>query len=135
MMNASTGVTAFFNLCAEGMLSYDFAFIHGGSHNLLSAYGKLTLPMAGLVIRPGYAYMDNYSSDINTDNTFLEDYEAFGKTFPGIGTDMGLYLNLLNGNRIGLSYRWDYLTTGKKGIYRFDNALHSINLNFMFNIN
>lgn len=135
MMNASTGVTAFFNLCAEGMLSYDFAFIRGGSHNLLSAYGKLTLPMAGLVIRPGYAYMDNYTSDINTDNAFLEDYEAFGKIFPGIGTDMGLYLNLLNGNRIGLSYRWDYLTTGKKGIYRFDNALHSINLNFMFNIN
>ena len=135
MMNASTGFTGFVNLCVEGMLSYDFAFVRGGSHNLLTAYGKLTLPMAGLVIRPGYAYIDNYTGDINPDNAFLEDYEAFGKIFLGIGTDMGLYLNLLNGNRIGLSYRWDYLTTGKTGTYRFDNALHSINLNFMFNIN
>ena len=135
MMNAATGVTAFFNLCAEGMLSYDFAFIRGGSHNLLSAYGKLTLPLAGSVMRPGYAYLDNYTSNIDESSTFMEDYEALGKTFPGIGTDIGLYLNLLNGNRIGLSYRWDYLTTGKTGTYRFDNALHSINLNFMFNIN
>ena len=135
MMNASTGVTGFFNLCAEGMLSYDFAFIRGGSHNLLSAYGKLTLPLAGVALRPGYAYIDNYTSEIDMSDAFMEDYEAFGKTFPGLRTDIGLYLNLLNGNRIGLSYRWDYLTTGKKGTYRFDNAIHSINLNFMFNIN
>ena len=135
MMNAATGVTTFFDFCAEGMLSYDFAFIRGGSHNLLSAYGKLTLPLVGMAMRPGYAYLDNYTSDIDESSTFLEDYETFGKAFPGIGTDIGLYFNLLNGNRIGLSYRWDYLSTGKKGTYRFDNALHSVNLNFMFNIN
>lgn len=79
--------------------------------------------------------MDNYTSDINLEDTILEDYESFGKCFPGLGTDIGLSFNFLNGNRIGLSYRWDYFTTGKKGIYRFDNALHSVDLNFMFNIN
>ena len=135
MMNASTGVSGFMNLCAEGMLSYDFAFIRDHSHNLLTAYGKLTLPVVGLVVRPGYAYMDNYTNDINVANTLLEDYETFGKWFAGASTDVGLNLNLLNGNRIGLSYRWDYLTTGHKGTYRFDNALHSININFMFNLN
>lgn len=134
MMNAAMGASVFENLCAEGMLSYDFAFIRGGSHNLLTAYGKLTLPVAGLVVRPGYAYMDNYTSDINMANTILQDYETFGKWFPGVGTDIGLNFNLLNGNRIGVSYRWDYLTTGHKGTYRFDNALHSVNLNLMFNI-
>lgn len=135
MMNASTGFTMFMNLCAEGMLSYDFAFIREGRHPLLTAYGKLILPAIGLAIRPGYAYMDNYTSDIYESNTILQDYESFGKWFPGVGTDIGLYFNLLNGNRIGLSYRWDYLSTRHKGAYRFDNALHSLNLNFMFNIN
>ena len=135
MMNAAMGASVFENLCAEGMAQYDFAFIKGGSHNLLTAYGKLSLPIAGLVIRPGYAYMDNYTSDINTANTLLSDYETFGMLFPGVSTDIGLYFNLLNGNRIGFSYRWDYLTTRHTGAYRFDNALHSFNLNLMFNLN
>ena len=135
LMNASTGVSIFFNICAEGMMQYDFAFIRGGSHNLLSAYGKLSLPIAGLVTRPGYAYIDNYTSDIDMVNTILEDYESFGKWFPGVRTDLGLYFNLLNGNRIGFSYRWDYLTTRRKGTYRYDNAIHSFNINFMFNLN
>lgn len=135
MMNAATGATVFRNLCAEGLLSYDFAFIRGGSHNLLGAYGKLVLPLTGLATRPGYAYLDNYTSDIDLSNTLFQDYETFGKMFPGLSTNIGLYFNLLNGNRIGFSYRWDYLSTGKNGTYRYDNALHSVNLNFMFNIN
>ena len=88
-----------------------------------------------MVVRPGYAYMDNYTQDINMINTLLQDYESFGKFFPGVSTDVGLYFNLLNGNRIGLNYRWDYLTTRHKGIYRYDNAIHSVYLSFMFNIN
>jgi hypothetical protein len=117
------------------MVQLDFAYIRGGAHNLLSAYCKLSLPLAGLVTRPGYAYIDNYNSDINTANTILQDYEVFGKWFPGATTDIGLYFNLLNGNRIGLNYRWEYLTTRHKGFYRYDNAIHSININFMFNLN
>ena len=135
LMNAAYGASVFENLYVEGMAQYDFAFIRDGSHNLLTAYGKLGLPIAGIVVRPGYAYMDNYSGDINIANTMLGDYERFGKIFPGISTDIGLYLNLLNGNRIGFNYRWDYLTTRHKGIYRYDNAIHSFNLNLMFNLN
>ena len=135
LMNAALAVSAFYNLHAEGMLSYDFAYYRGGTHNLLTAYGKLSLPVAGVVMRPGYAYLDNYNSDIDITNTLLENYEAFGKWFPGVSTDIGLYFNLLNGNRVGFSYRWDYLTTRHKGIYRYDNAIHSFNINFKFNIN
>lgn len=135
MMNASMGTSVFENLCAEGMMQYDFAFIRGGSHNLLTAYGKMSLPIAGFVIRPGYAYLDNYTGNLNEANTVFQDYETFGKWFPGVSTDIGLYFNLLNGNRIGFNYRWDYLSTGHKGIYRFDNALHTFNLSFMFNLN
>ena len=135
LMNAAAGVSVFQNICAESMVQLDFAYIRGGSHNLLSAYGKLSLPLLGIVNRPGYAYLDNYTSDINVANTVMQDYETFAKFFPGVTTDIGLYFNLLNGNRIGFNYRWDYLTTRHKGIYRYDNAVHSFNINFMFNLN
>jgi lysophospholipase L1-like esterase len=135
LMNAAMGASIFENICAEGMLQYDFAFIKGGAHNLFTLCGKLNLPIAGLVMRPGYAYVDNYNSDINESNTIFQDYEMFGKWFPGVGTDIGLYFNLLNGNRIGFNYRWDYLSTGHKGTYRYDNAFHSFNVNLLFNVN
>lgn len=135
MMNASLGISIFENLCAEGMMQYDFAFVRGGSHNLLTAYGKMSLPVAGFVIRPGYVYLDNSTANLYSANIMFNDYETFGKFFPGFSTDIGLYLNLLNGNRIGFNYRWDYLSTGHKGISRFDNAFHSFNVSFMFNLN
>lgn len=135
LMNAALGVSMFENLHAVGMLQCDLARIRGGSHSLITLYGKFSLPLFGLVERPGYAYLDNYTSDLNSFNAILSDYELFVKAFPGMSTDVGLYFNLVNGNKIGLSYRWDYLTTGKKGIYRYDNAIHSLNLDFKFNLN
>ena len=135
LMNASTGMSFFANLGAVGMVQYDFEYINGSSHNLWTVYGKLTLPLAGNVVRPGYAYIDNYTSDLNAINSALNEYEWFTKAFPGVSTDIGVRLNLPNGNRIGLSYRWDYLSTGKKGTYRFDNAFHTLNLDFMFKLN
>lgn len=133
--NASTSTSLFFNLNAEGMIQYDFAYIQNHTHNLFTVYGKLVLPLGGLICRPGYSFMDNYTSDINLLNTILSSYEVSSMFFPGVSTDVGLRLNLPNGNKIGLSYRWDYLTTRNKGYYRFDNAFHTISLDFMFKLN
>lgn len=133
--NASTSTAVFVNLNAEAMVQYDFAFIKNHTHNLLTLYGKLTLPLGGIIERPPYAFMDNYTSDINLINTILSSYEIQGMAFPGVSTDLRLQFNLLNGNKIGLSYRWDYLTTRNKGHYRFDNAFHTISFDFMFKLN
>lgn len=133
--NASTSTAVFVNLNAEAMVQYDFAFIKNHTHNLLTLYGKLTLPLGGIIERPPYAFMDNYTSDINLLNTILSSYEIQGMAFPGVSTDLRLQFNLLNGNKIGLSYRWDYLTTRNKGHYRFDNAFHTISVDFMFKLN
>lgn len=133
--NASTSTAVFVNLNAEAMVQYDFAFIKNHTHNLLTLYGKLTLPLCGIIERPPYAFMDNYTSDINLLNTILSSYEIQGMAFPGVSTDLRLQFNLLNGNKIGLSYRWDYLTTRNKGHYRFDNAFHTISVDFMFKLN
>jgi len=135
LMNASWSMTLFGKLCATGMVECNFAFTHEGMYNLrplLTAYGKLSLPLMGVASRPGYSYIGHPT--INEDPV-LGDSELFAKFFPGASTELGLFLNLPNYNRIGLSYRWDYLTTGKKGTYRFDHALHAINLSFMFRIN
>lgn len=135
LMNASVGVSNFNSLQAVGMLQYDFASLYDGAHNLFTLYGKLALPLLTYVSRPGYAYMDNYTSDINTEYTILQNYENFFMAFPGASTDVGLMLNLPNNNKISVAYRWDFLTTRYQGTYRFDRAAHSILTTFMFNIN
>ena len=135
MKTCAVSSSIYANLSAEGMLQYDFAFIQDDSHNLLTAYVKLRLPLVGVVNYPGFSYMDNYVSNINLLNTLLSTYETRGIFCPGASTDVGLRFNLPNGNRIGLSYHWDYLTTRNRGYYRFDNAFHSVTFDFMFKLN
>lgn len=137
LKTAATSSTLYGNLCVEGMLQCDFAFIHDGLYNLrnlFSAYGKMIIPFAGFVNCPGFSYMDNYMSDINLVNTILSTYQTRGILFAGASVDVGFYFNLANGNKIGLSYRWDYLTTRDRGYYRFDNAFHTIAIDFLFKL-
>ena len=135
LQNASTCLSLFGNVGATAMVQYDFAFNPDKNHNWLTTYFKLNVPLCGTASRPGYAYIGNPAINEDAVETLFGEKEAFGKFFPGLNTDLGLYLNLLNGNRIGLTYRWDYLSTGKKGTYRYDNALHSVNLFFLFRLN
>ena len=135
LMNASVGATMFGDLQAVGMVQYDFAPSTDGAHKLFSVYAKLSLPLVAYVGRPGFAYMDNYNSSLNLINTYLTDYEAFAMVIPGASITLGWKLNLPNGNKVGLSYDWDYLTTRNHGSYRFDRATHVIRLHFMFHLN
>ena len=135
LQNASSCISLFGDLGATGLLQYDFAFNKSKSHPWLTTYFKLNLPLYGFANRPNFAYVGNPTINQQLTEALFGWKETFGKFFPGVNTDLGLYLNLLNGNRIGLTYRWDYLTTGKKGTYRYDNAIHSFNLSFMFRIN
>ena len=134
LMNAALGYSLFlFNGTAEGVVQYDFAK-YGGDHNMLTAYAKLGLPLFSLVNRPGFAYIDNATGSLTGNEPPESNRERLLMGFPGVSTDIGLYVNLLNNNKIGVSYRWDYLTTRHKGIYRFDHANHSFNLTYMFNL-
>ena len=53
LMNAASSVSMFGNLCATGMLQYDFAIDREKTHTWLTAFGKLNLPLVGAVSRPG----------------------------------------------------------------------------------
>ena len=135
LQNAATTISIFGNLGATGLMQYDFAIDKSKNHPWLTTYFKLNMPLYGIANRPNFAYVGNPAINQELTETLFGCKETFGKFFLGVNTDLGLYLNLLNGNRIGLTYRWDYLTTGKKGTYRYDNAIHSFNLSFMFRIN
>ena len=134
LMNAALGYSLFGNLHATGMAAYDFAPLYDGEHNLFTAYAKLSLPLVGLVNRPGFAYIENATGSVINVNDLQSQREDFAMLFPGVSTDIGLVLNLPNTNKIGISYRWDYLTTRNNTTYRFDHAIHAFNLNYMFNL-
>lgn len=134
LMNAAVSASSFVNLNATGWVQYDFATLRRTGHKLLTAQAKLSLPLVGIAERPGFAYIDNYNSDINLANTLFQDQETFFNPFAGVSADLGLILNLSNGNRIALSYRWDYLTTARRGTYRYDNAIHTLSTTYLFNL-
>lgn len=133
LQNASFTLSFFHELIAEELVQCDFAYDKkDATHPWLSAFFRLSLPLYTIASRPDFAYVVD-----PLNNTFNLLFGANGPVFkflPGCTTDIGFNLNLRNGNVIGLSYAWDYLTTGKKGYYRYDNAFHTVKLSFMFKI-
>ena len=133
LQNAALTLSFFHELIAEELVQCDFAYDKkDATHPWMSAFFRLSLPLYTVASRPDFAYVvDPLNSAFNA--LFGANSTVF-KFFPGCTTDLGFNLNLRNGNVIGLSYTWDYLTTGKKGYYRFDNAFHTVKLSFMFKI-
>ena len=102
--NANVGFSNFARLNLEGRAEYrlrNFLFHINLQINALS-----------LLYRPGFAYMDNYDQDISSPviNTF-DQYRCYLAIVTGAAPDLGATLLLSNGNRVGLSYQWNYLTS------------------------
>ena len=134
LQNASTNLSIFGNLGAVWKTEFDFAYNKDKTHNWLTAYGKAVMPLVGMACRPNFSYVSDGIGEINPIQMLLGEHHTFATFFPGFNTTLGLRLNLKNGNCIAFDYRWDFVTTGKKDVYRYDNAFHSFNTTFMFNI-
>lgn len=133
LQNASLTLSFFHEISAEGKVECDFAYDKAdASHPWMSAFFSFSVPLYTIASRPDFAYVVDPMNNV-FDALFGANTVVF-KFFPGCTTDLGFNLNLRNGNRIGLSYTWDYLTTGNKGFYRYDNAFHTVKLSFMFKI-
>lgn len=132
MMNAALGLTEMINLAGNFRLEYDIPTRR--RTDLFTLYADFALPLVAVGERPEYAYVYNATSSSDPVEYLIDNYKLFAIGFPGATTDIGLLLNLKNGNRIGLSYLWDYRTTRHATTHRFDNASHIVNLKFMFNI-
>jgi len=133
LQNAASAASIFGHIGAVEMVTCDFGYDKEHTHNWMTAFFKLTLPIAGVASRPGAMYVHDPLGSTGL-SSLISSNEKFFKLFPGATTDLGLTLNLRNGNRISLYYAWDYLTTGKKGACRYDNAYHTVNLSFMFKL-
>ena len=133
LQNANSGVSVFGDLSSVNLVEYDFAPSKDNKLYRLTAYCQLGIPIVGIVSRPGYAYVYDAQGQVGFQEIF-GGFHTFAKFFPGCNTDLGMWFNLRNKNRIGLNYRWDYISSGKKDIWRFDNAYHTVNVAFMFNL-
>jgi hypothetical protein len=134
LQNASTNLSLMGSLGFVWKAECDFAYNGDKTHNWLTAYGKVNLPLAGVAYRPDFSYVGDGIGVTSTFDLLLGGHHAFVKFFPGCNTDLGLRLNFKNGNRIAFNYRWDFVTTGHKDVYNYVNAVHSFNATFMFNL-
>lgn len=121
--NSSVGATNFVNLSLLGMAELNL------KHWVLHC--QLALAPASLVLRPGFAYMDNYAHEIdNPVADFMKQYRWYLTGATTMATDLGATLELPNGNRVGLSYRWHYTTSRATadGVapYCFEQSGHAV---------
>ena len=119
--NASAAFGNFARLNVEGCVEY------GLCRWLFHAH--LQLNVLSFNMRPGFAYMDNFDQNIAspTANTF-DQYGSYLVVATSAKTDVGASLLLANGNRIGLSYQWGYLTsrTSRRAPHLFECADHAL---------
>lgn len=98
-------------------------------------HGEVGIVPVAAVLRPGYAYVANYDRDISNPvaNTF-EQYRWYAAGVCGLSSDLGATLLLPNGNRFGLSYRWQFITsrTASEAPWLFEAASHWLCWNFGF---
>lgn len=129
--NAGVGFANFVNLNLIGRVEMTL-----GRWKL---HGQMALTPASLLLRPGFAYMDNYDRDIsNPVANFLDQYHFYLSAFTAISTDLGIALMLNNGNRLGLSYAWHYMTSRATETpaapFRFEQAGHALLFQLDFKI-
>ncbi|MCQ2274359.1 MAG: hypothetical protein MJZ86_06150 [Bacteroidales bacterium] len=120
--NTSTNFSNFINLSILGRAEYEVARFR--------FHGQLCFAPASVCLRPGFAYLDNFNQDISspTHNTF-DQYAWYVAALTSVYTDLGATLTLNNGNRIGLAYRWHYLTSRAQTAsapFVFEQASHAI---------
>ncbi|MBO4282570.1 MAG: hypothetical protein J5873_05195 [Bacteroidales bacterium] len=134
LMNASFSMSDFLSLCACFTTEYDFGFRKSDGRRPFSVFGSLCLPFAGIALRPGFPYMDNYNDNPYQLNFLADTYSLHGIALSGVSTSTGIACTLSNRNRIGISYDWSYRSSGHKGVYRFDHARHLLALHLSMNL-
>ena len=121
--NSCVGSSNFFNLNLIGRTE-----VSVGNWMM---HAQLALTPVSLLLRPGFAYMDNYDHEIsNPLADYLKQYRWYISGATIAVTDLGATLRLKNGNRIGVSYRWHYMTSratvGTAAPYVFEQAGHAL---------
>lgn len=99
---------------------------------------QLGFAPVSLCLRPGFAFLDNFNQDLSSPggNTF-DQYRWYLAGATLLETDLGVAYQLRNGNRVGISYRWRYLTSRKSADpvsapYPIEQAGHALLVSLQF---
>lgn len=101
-------------------------------------WGQMGLSPMALMLRPGFAYIDNFNHILATSSANLfDEYHWYLAGAVGMDTELGVSLLLSNGNRVGLAYQWHHATShasvdGVSAPYRFDQASHLLRIHLQF---
>ena len=100
-----------------------------------SFHAELGFVPLSIATRPGFSYMANYDRSLSEYvSTHFSGHQWYVTWANALHTETGATLLLHNGNRIGLTYRWNYLTSkiSDNAPHRFDHASHLLQLSFLF---
>lgn len=97
-------------------------------------HGEVDLMALSAILRPGYSYIDNYSSSQPVLDALFSDFEVNIKPFAAISTDIGMDIVTGPASRISFSYIWSFHTTGGSGQHRFDHATHLLSIDFLIKL-
>lgn len=127
--NAAAGISDFFGPEAVGRIDFEPRWVVP-----ILFHGEMAImPIAG-VLRPGYSYIDNYTSANSVANTILSDFEVNIKPFAAVSTDIGIDIVTGPASRISFSYLWCYHSSGNSGAHRFDHATHLLCIDFLIKL-
>ena len=90
--------------------------------------GLFDLAPLGFWRRPGFAYVDNYTTGDSEIETFGDEYRWNATALPHLHSELSARYILPSGNAFGLSYTWHYLSTHHSGAWRYDAATHALQL-------
>lgn len=128
--NSSTGMTNCAALGLAGRVECEL-----GRWRL---HGQVDLLPLTLLLRPGFAYMDNYDQDISSATAnALDQYHSYVSGLPGVDCDFGATLGLRNGNGVTIGYVWHFFTShtsGEAAPYSFEQASHGLRVILNFKI-
>lgn len=130
--NSSTGISNFIMPTVTFGADMVFGAAPYRPDGRMMLKGNMAIAPVALVMRPGYAYIGNYTSSHTPYDATLDNYMWHLTGIPHLQTSTGVTFPLANGNRIGLTYQWTLTTTHNKGSHRFDSATHLARLTFDF---
>lgn len=132
--NAAAGISEFFgpelSLRADWFLNTAFG-IYNADKPQLQLHTELGLMPLAAILRPGYAYIDNYTASQPVLAALFDNYQWHLKPLAALYTDIGLDILTGSFSRISFSYLWSYHSSGNSGASRFDHATHYLAIDFI----
>ncbi len=123
--NAGVGVSNFTYISLCGRVEWPLGARESRAASWCLLAEASLLPLAG-VLRPGYAFIDNYTGANNLYATFGNQYQYYLRAFGGMATEIGARKEWSSGHRMTISYQWQYIDSATGSGFRYENALHSL---------